>query len=60
MNEVVMVVRIDDIGELKVLCFTLGGEPCVYRDADAADQCLQQLRAKHPHYTFDVLTAQVL
>ena len=55
-----MVVRVDEIGELCILCFTDGGQPAVYEDAETAELHAIHLRFAHPGYQFKTLDFLVL
>lgn len=55
-----MVVRIEEIGNFKILMFTHAGQPAVYHDAVTAELYCAQLRGQHPDYRFAVIDFQVL
>lgn len=55
-----VVVRIEDIGDLKVLCFTDAGQPAIYCENGYAEQHAAQLRDRHPGYRFAVIDFLVL
>lgn len=54
------VVRIEEFGDLKVLCFTEVGQPAVYHDPVHAELRAEILREVHPGYRFKVLDFEVL
>lgn len=54
------VVRREDMGDLKVLCFDEMGRPCIYADESDAELQAAKLRSKHPDYRFGVLDSDLL
>ena len=55
-----VVVRIDPIGDLKVMCYTSTGVPAIYADAVSAEVHATQLREAHPDYIFRAIDFKVL
>lgn len=55
-----MVVRVEEIGELCMLCFTDSGQPAVYADPAFAELHAAQLRDRHPGFRFRCIAFEVL
>lgn len=54
------VVRREDMGDLKVLCFDEMGRPCIYADEADAELMAAKLRDRHPGYRFGVIDGELL
>lgn len=55
-----VVVRVEPIGDLKMLCFTERGEPAIYADSGPAEMYCAHLRDRYPDYRFAVIDFWVL
>lgn len=54
------VVRVEEFGNLKVLCFDDFGRPMIYGDEADAELSAAKLRDKHPTYKFAVVDGDIL
>lgn len=54
------VVRREEFGDLKTLCFDDFGRPMIYADEADAELSAAKLRDKHPTYKFAVIDGDVL